>query len=155
MEKSFTEGLIAGLERAKAKALEELGRGDECEACDEPIDGFGLCGECKVVAGESACVCLTVSRIPRMREQAGFHIKMEDDGTSTIIERCPSYWNGKEVRTKVYLEKRRRLGSKMRDAGWYDKITTYAIDARNPHQLAPTVEYQPARGHEAPRGGYV
>jgi hypothetical protein len=42
----------------------------------------------------------------------------------------------------------------MRDAGWYDKITTYAIDSRDPLQLAPSIEYQPARGHEAPRGGY-
>lgn len=153
MEPLF-DGLIASLERAKAKALEELGRGDECEACDEPIEGFGLCGECKVVAGEDACVCRTVAQIPRIWEKVGWHLRREDNGTSTIIERCPSYWNGREVRTKVYLEKRRRLGSQMRDPGWYDKITTYAIDAKNPSQLAPTIDYQPSRGHDAPRGGY-
>lgn len=153
MEPLF-DGLIASLERAKAKALEELGRGDECEACDEPIEGFGLCGECKVTAGETACVCLTVSRIPRMREKDGWHIKTEDDGTSTVVERCPSYWNGKTVSTKVHLEKRGRLGSTMRDAGWYDKITTFSIDARNPHQLVPSVDYQASRGHDAPRGDY-
>lgn len=154
MDKLYS-GIIESLKRAAANSLEAIGPGDVCEACGEEILGFGLCGECSIVAGETACVCLTVSRIPRMREKDGWHIKVEDDGTSTIVERCPSYWNGKEVRTKVHLEKRGRLGSKMRDAGWYNKITTYSIDAQDPAQLVPTVEYQTAKGYETPRGGYA